>query len=65
MEGPNGNYVGINVVKPGSQDLNANTVDGLSGATFTGAGVRDMLNVYLEVYYNYFKKNAFALAKQG
>jgi len=60
LEGPNGNYAGINVVKPGSQDLNANTVDGLSGATFTGAGVRDMLNVYLEVYYNYFK-NASAL----
>jgi Na+-transporting NADH:ubiquinone oxidoreductase subunit NqrC len=33
-----------------------NTVDGLSGATFTGNGVRDMLKVYLEVYYNYFQK---------
>ncbi len=53
----NGIYKGIQIVKPGSQELNDNTVDGLSGATFTAAGVKDMLSVYLEVYFNYLTKN--------
>ncbi len=49
-------FKGIDVIKPGSRPLDEHTVDGLSGATFTGNGVRDMLKVYLEVYYNYFQK---------
>ncbi len=56
LAGPSGNFQGVDVIKPGSRPLDDNTVDGLSGATFTGNGVRDMLKVYLEVYYNYFKK---------
>lgn len=56
LEGPKGNFKGIEVIKPGSRPLDKNSVDGLSGATFTGNGVRDMLMVYLEVYYNYFNK---------
>ncbi|MFT7156881.1 MAG: Na+-transporting NADH:ubiquinone oxidoreductase subunit C [Parvicella sp.] len=55
LEGPDGNFKGISVVKPGSVDLGANSVDGLSGATFTGNGVGDMLNAYLKVYSKYFK----------
>lgn len=58
LAGPNGGFKGVDVIKPGSRPLDANTVDGLSGATFTGNGVRDMLKVYLEVYYNYFQDNS-------
>jgi Na+-transporting NADH:ubiquinone oxidoreductase subunit C len=56
LAGPNGGFKGIEVIKPGSRPLDQNSVDGLSGATFTGSGVKDMLMVYLEVYYNYFNK---------
>jgi Na+-transporting NADH:ubiquinone oxidoreductase subunit C len=46
----------IKVLKPG-QDLNNHQVDGISGATFTGIGVDEMLERNLSVYYSFFKKN--------
>ncbi len=52
----NGEYAPIKVMKPGNQ-LNNHQVDGISGATFTGVGVNEMLARNLEVYYNFFKNN--------
>lgn len=49
-----GNYQPIKVVKPGSETLNEYKVDGLSGATFTGKGVGEMMERNFEVYYKYF-----------
>ncbi len=46
-----GAYSPIVVVKPGSQELDAQSVDGISGGTFTSAGVDEMLKRALEVYY--------------
>lgn len=45
----------IRVVKPGSEPLDDYKVDGISGATFTGVGVQEMMSRTMPVYYNYFK----------
>ena len=52
-----GAFTPIKVLKPG-KDLDNHQVDGISGATFTGVGVDEMLTRNLEVYYNFFKGNA-------
>lgn len=52
----NGVFTGIEVLKPG-KDKNNYQVDGISGATFTGVGVDEMLGRNMEVYYNFFKSN--------
>ncbi|MCO6499079.1 MAG: NADH:ubiquinone reductase (Na(+)-transporting) subunit C [Vicingus serpentipes] len=52
----NGAYLPLSVEKPG-KDLNNHQVDGISGATFTGIGVNEMLERNLAVYYNFFKNN--------
>jgi|GEM_PF-13254 len=52
----NGEYAPIEVLKPGRK-LNEHQVDGLSGATFTGVGVGEMLERNLRVYYNFFKNS--------
>lgn len=49
-------FVPIKVLKPG-KELNEFQVDGISGATFTGVGVDEMLKRSIEVYYNFFKLN--------
>jgi Na+-transporting NADH:ubiquinone oxidoreductase subunit C len=51
-----GSYSSIKVLKPG-KDLNNHQVDGISGATFTGVGVDEMLDRNLSVYYKFFKAN--------
>jgi len=48
-------FVLLKVLKPGN-DLNESQVDGISGATFTGVGVDEMLGRNLRVYFNFFKK---------
>jgi Na+-transporting NADH:ubiquinone oxidoreductase subunit C len=53
----NGQFSSIVVEKPGN-DLNNHQVDGISGATFTGVGVNEMLGRSMEVYYNFFKNNS-------
>lgn len=53
----NGKFVSIEVKKPGN-DLNNHQIDGISGATFTGVGVDEMLGRNLEVYYNFLKNNS-------
>ncbi|CAG5084075.1 NADH:ubiquinone reductase (Na(+)-transporting) subunit C [Parvicella tangerina] len=50
-----GEYQPIKVVKPGSQELTEHKVDGLSGATFTGKGVEEMMERNFAVYVKYFK----------
>lgn len=53
-----GAYQKISVVKPGSEGDLSNVpdkVDGLSGATFTGKGVEEMMERNFEVYAKYFK----------
>jgi Na+-transporting NADH:ubiquinone oxidoreductase subunit C len=52
----NGEYAPIKVLKPGKQ-LNTHQVDGISGATFTGIGVDEMLGRNMKVYYNFFKNS--------
>ncbi|MBV6484878.1 MAG: Na(+)-translocating NADH-quinone reductase subunit C [Flavobacteriales bacterium] len=49
-------FVPIKVLKPG-HELDDFKVDGISGATFTGVGVDEMLTRSIEVYYNFFKNN--------
>ena len=49
-------FVPIKVLKPG-KELDDFQVDGISGATFTGVGVDEMLTRSVEVYYNFFKSN--------
>lgn len=49
-----GSYKKISVVKPGSETLDDHKVDGLSGATFTGKGVEEMMERNFEVYVKYF-----------
>lgn len=51
----NDEFVSIKVIKPGSKDITANLVDGISGGTFTGNGVDEMLQDYLAVYNKYFQ----------
>ncbi len=46
----------IEVLKPG-KEKNNHQVDGISGATFTGVGVDEMLERNMSVYYNFFKTN--------
>ena len=53
----NGAFAPIKVKKPGNE-LNEHQVDGISGATFTGVGVDEMLSRNLKVYYNFFKNNS-------
>jgi len=53
----NGEFVPLEVKKPGN-DLNKHQVDGISGATFTGVGVDEMLSRSMEVYYDFFKNNS-------
>lgn len=49
-------FTTIKVMKPGNP-LNNHQVDGISGATFTGVGVNEMLARNLEVYYSFFKSH--------
>ncbi len=49
-------FVPIEVLKPGN-DKNNHQVDGISGATFTGIGVDEMLGRNMAVYYSFFKNN--------
>jgi Na+-transporting NADH:ubiquinone oxidoreductase subunit C len=49
-------YKPIKVLKPG-KELNDFSVDGISGATFTGVGVDEMMGRGLVPYFNYFKVN--------
>ncbi len=52
-----GTFIPIEVKKPGN-DLNNHQIDGISGATFTGVGVDEMLGRSMEVYYDFFKNNS-------
>lgn len=56
LEDGSGKYTPIKVVKPGLE-LNVHKVEGLSGATFTGKGVEEMMARNFEVYIKYFNKN--------
>ena len=49
-------YAAIQVLKPG-KNLNNHQVDGISGATFTGVGVDEMMGRSMEVYYNFVQSN--------
>ncbi len=49
-------FTSVSVIKPGFS-LNEHQVDGISGSTFTGKGVNEMLNRNLVVYYNFFKNH--------
>lgn len=49
-------FIPIKVLKPG-KELDDYQVDGISGATFTGVGVDEMLKRSIEVYYNFFKNH--------
>lgn len=49
----NGSFKPIKVQKPGKK-LTDFTVDGISGGTFTSAGVTEMLGRTMVVYYNFF-----------
>ena len=49
-------FTSIQVIKPG-KELTAYQVDGISGATFTGVGVNEMLSRNLIVYYNFLKNH--------
>lgn len=52
----NEEYTPIKVLKPG-KTLDQHQVDGISGATFTGVGVDEMLERNMKVYYNFFKNS--------
>ena len=49
-------YSAIQVLKPG-KNLDNHQVDGISGATFTGVGVDEMMGRSMEVYYNFVQSN--------
>lgn len=51
----NGNYVSVEVIKPGSQPVGPHNVDGISGGTITSRGVGEMLQRTLKVYSDYLK----------
>jgi len=53
----NGKFIPIEVKKPGNE-LNNHQIDGISGATFTGVGVDEMLGRSMEVYYDFLKNNS-------
>lgn len=57
-------FLPISVLKPGAT-LNEHQVDGISGATFTGVGVQEMLSRNLIVYYNFFKNHPEFLINQS
>ncbi len=59
----NGEYTPIKVLKPG-KNLNGHQVDGISGATFTGVGVDEMLERNMKVYFNYFKNNTISAEEE-
>lgn len=61
IEDTNGNFVGITVMKGGSQG-NDNAIDAISGATITSRGVESMIKERLEHYLNYFKKEQSKMA---
>ncbi|SFU44116.1 Na+-transporting NADH:ubiquinone oxidoreductase subunit C [Pustulibacterium marinum] len=61
IEDENGNFVGITVMKGGSQG-NDNAIDAISGATITSRGVENMIKERLEHYLNYFKKEQSKVA---
>lgn len=52
----NGKYTSIRVVKPGTP-LDNHKVDGITGGTFTGVGVDEMIDRSMIVYYNFIQKN--------
>ncbi len=52
----NGEWTSIEVQKPGN-DKNEHQVDGISGATFTGVGVAEMLERAFVVYQKFFDDN--------
>ncbi|GLB50534.1 NADH:ubiquinone reductase (Na(+)-transporting) subunit C [Neptunitalea lumnitzerae] len=56
-----GNFVGITVMKGGSQG-NDNAVDAISGATITSRGVENMIKERLDHYLAYFKKEKSEMA---
>ncbi len=51
-----GEFVSVNVIKPGSASLTEHRVDGISGGTITSQGVDEMLEEVLGSYENYFRK---------
>ena len=51
-----GEFVSIDVIKPGTVPLNEHRVDGISGGTITGNGVDAMLEDTLSAYVTYFRK---------
>ncbi|MFP4366111.1 MAG: NADH:ubiquinone reductase (Na(+)-transporting) subunit C [Bacteroidales bacterium] len=51
-----GEFVSVDVVKPGAVSLNEHRVDGISGGTITGNGVDAMLEDTLGSYVSYFRK---------
>ena len=54
IEDASGDFVGVSVLKSGSQG-NDNAVDAISGATITSRGVEDMIKERLAHYLPYFK----------
>ncbi len=61
IEDANGDFVGITVLKGGSQG-NDNAVDAISGATITSKGVEKMIQERLDHYLAYFKKEQSQMA---
>ena len=53
----NGKYTSVAVIKPGPP-LDDHKVDGISGGTFTGAGVDEMIKRTMVVYHTFLKKNS-------
>jgi Na+-transporting NADH:ubiquinone oxidoreductase subunit C len=51
-----GEFVSIDVIKPGAVPINEHRVDGISGGTITGNGVDAMLENSLGSYVAYFRK---------
>ena len=51
-----GEFVSVNVIKPGSASLNEHRVDGISGGTITSQGVDEMLETVLGSYKNYLRE---------
>ncbi len=51
-----GEFVSIDVIKPGTVPMNEHRVDGISGGTITGNGVDAMLENSLSSYVAYFRK---------
>lgn len=52
----NGNYVSIDVIKPGSAEKSPHNVDGISGGTITSNGLGAMLNSGLKNYLPFIEK---------